>query len=309
MIAQRDLHSQISLEDRRQVKEEIGDMVRDTSFNEMEAGYSGRHVHWGAVIAGVLIAMVTQVLLGLLGLAIGLSTLDPTQQQDMSGLGIGSGIWLILSTIISVFVGSWAASWWANTRYRADGILHGVLTWSLFLMLTLMFIGSGLGSLIGGAFNLLSAGVTGASQGVAMSTMRPAGTPAGTTATERPAAGQLNMPAIQNRLNQLLSASGPAGDRLAKLDTSNQVKQQINQRIMAGDNAGAARLISQNTGLTMAESQSLVMDSQMEQREVAEQATDTASKVAWWAFLATLLSLIAGAIGGMMGNRRRYVNT
>ena len=53
-----------------------------------------KRISWSAVFAGVLVAIVTQMLLTLLGLGIGLGTVDPLQERNpVAGLGIGSAIW------------------------------------------------------------------------------------------------------------------------------------------------------------------------------------------------------------------------
>lgn len=255
----------------------------------------GSRIHWGAVIAGVFIALVSQLLLGLLGIAVGLSTINPAQAQnmDLSGLGVGSGVWLLISASISSLLGAWAASWWSNTHYRPNGILHGVLTWSLFMVFTVMMIGSGVGSLIGGTFNVLSSSMTG--MGTRMAT------------SQAPAqVATSNIQGIQDRLSDLfMSQSGPAGERLANLNTSTTVKQDISERISRGDSEGAARVLSQHSGLSMTESRNLIGDAQVETREVAQQVTNTAERVAWWSFLALLLSLAASALGGLLGSRSR----
>lgn len=211
----------------------------------LEPAYIGSRVRWGAVFAGLLIAMVTQILLGLLGLAVGLTAFTPGEADP--GLGIGSSIWLVISTLISVFVGAMVASWWANVPYRIEGVLHGVLTWSLFLIVTLFLIGSGIGNLIGGAFNLMAAGVTGAAQGVAT------GTP--------------------------------------DMMTREQ----------------AIDVITENTNLTEQQARQLLEGQGLQEREVAQQVTETATQIAWWSFVALLLSLIAGALGGLLGGRNRYI--
>jgi hypothetical protein len=68
-------------------------------------------VAWGAIFAGVALGLITQLLLNMLGLGIGLATLDPGTSDNPSagGLSIGAGIWWVLSGIIASFVGGWAA--------------------------------------------------------------------------------------------------------------------------------------------------------------------------------------------------------
>ncbi|MCK8495585.1 MULTISPECIES: YrzE family protein [Spirosoma] len=113
-------------------------------------------ISWSAVFAGVLVAIVTQMLLTLLGLGIGLGTIDPMEEQNpMAGLGIGSAIWYIISSLISLFLGGWVAGRLASAPRLFDGIIHGVLTWCLVTLLTIYFLTTTLGSLIGGAGRLV----------------------------------------------------------------------------------------------------------------------------------------------------------
>ncbi len=115
-----------------------------------------KRIAWSAVFAGVLVAIVSQLLLTLLGLGIGLSTVDPvTEQNPTAGLGIGSAIWYAISSLLSLFAGGWVAGRLAGSPQRFDGIIHGVLTWSLVTLTTIYFLTTTIGSLIGGAGRLV----------------------------------------------------------------------------------------------------------------------------------------------------------
>ncbi|UHG93818.1 hypothetical protein [Spirosoma oryzicola] len=129
-----------------------------TSFNSTAYGRSSfvKRISWSAVFAGVLVAIVSQLLLSLLGLGIGLSTIDPeTEQNPTAGLGTGGAIWYVISSLLSLFVGGWIAGRLASAPRLFDGIIHGVLTWSLATLLTIYFLTTTIGSLIGGASRLL----------------------------------------------------------------------------------------------------------------------------------------------------------
>jgi hypothetical protein len=69
-------------------------------------------ISWGAVLAGAIIALATQIVLTLIGVAIGLATLDPATGDNPTGtaLGAGAGIWLVLSSLISLFFGGFIAA-------------------------------------------------------------------------------------------------------------------------------------------------------------------------------------------------------
>ncbi|MBO0952948.1 YrzE family protein [Fibrella forsythiae] len=127
-----------------------------------------KRISWSAIFAGVLVAIVTQMLLTLLGLGIGLGTIDATEEQNpTAGLGTGSAIWYIISSLVSLAVGGWVAGRLANTPRLFDGIIHGVLTWCLVTLLTVYFLTTTIGSLIGGAGRLLGSLVSTAGSAVA----------------------------------------------------------------------------------------------------------------------------------------------
>ncbi|QKZ14029.1 YrzE family protein [Spirosoma sp. KUDC1026] len=146
-------------------------MERQLSYPS-EAAYDRSHfikrISWSAVFAGVLVAIVSQMLLTLLGLGIGLSTIDPvTEKNPAAGLGAGSAIWYIISSLLSLFIGGWIAGRLASAPRLFDGIIHGVLTWCLATLLTIYFLTTTLGSIIGGASRLLGRLVSTAGSAVA----------------------------------------------------------------------------------------------------------------------------------------------
>src|SRR2546421_10345994 len=63
-------------------------------------------ISWGAIFAGVVIALAVQIVLSLLGIGIGASTIDPLNQQNPGkGLGIGAAVWFVISSLIATFAG------------------------------------------------------------------------------------------------------------------------------------------------------------------------------------------------------------
>ena len=112
-------------------------------------------VSWGAVFAGLVVALALQAVLTLLGTAIGLTAMDGTTGREF---GIGAGIWLILSVLVSLYVGGLVTGRLAGVLTRGDGALHGVLMWGLSTVLGLYLLASGVSSLLGGAVQLASSG-------------------------------------------------------------------------------------------------------------------------------------------------------
>lgn len=115
-----------------------------------------KRISWSAVFAGVLVGIVTQMLLSLLGLGIGLGTIDPVEEQNpTAGLGVGTAIWYVISSLLSLFLGGWVAGRLASAPRLFDGVIHGVLTWCLVTLLTIYFLTTSIGRVIGGASRLV----------------------------------------------------------------------------------------------------------------------------------------------------------
>ena len=127
-----------------------------------------KRVSWGAILAGVTVALVTQLLFGVLGLAIGASTIDPlAHNTPTTGLGIGAGIWFLLTGLISLFAGGWTAGRLAGIHRPVDSALHGVLTWGIATLVTFYLLTTAVGAIMGGAARTLGQGASLIGQGAA----------------------------------------------------------------------------------------------------------------------------------------------
>jgi hypothetical protein len=102
-----------------------------------------KRISWGAIFAGTFVAVIVQITLSLLGLAIGLGVINPGQGENLTeSLGTGAAIWWIVSTLIALFIGGWVAAHFAGVVRHLDGALHGLVTWSLAMLIVFMMIGS-----------------------------------------------------------------------------------------------------------------------------------------------------------------------
>ena len=121
----------------------------------------GRHTHrrisWSALFGGVVLVVSIQLLLSLLGAAIGFSTVDVNagNTPSASSFGTGAGLWWVASSCIALFVGGYAAAWLAGIEIRFDGLLHGLVTWGIATLLTVYLLTSAVGGIIGGGFSAL----------------------------------------------------------------------------------------------------------------------------------------------------------
>src|SRR5215470_16310843 len=122
-------------------------------------------ISWGAVFAGVVLALVTQLVFNLLGMGIGAATLEPSVGDNPSAtsLSIGAGIWFALSTILAALAGGYAAGRLAGVPRETTAGWHGLTAWALTTLVVFYLLGSTVGGILGGAYR----GVTNTLGGVA----------------------------------------------------------------------------------------------------------------------------------------------
>jgi hypothetical protein len=120
---------------------------------------------WQGILAGVVLALAIHLMLSLLGAGIGAATVDPRSEQNpAAGLGVGSAVWLGLTTIIAMFVGGWVAARTSAAFRSGDGMLHGAVVWGATTLVALYFLTSTIGGLISGTTGLISTAVSGGAE-------------------------------------------------------------------------------------------------------------------------------------------------
>lgn len=166
-----------------------------------------KRISWGSVFAGVLIAIVIQISLSLLGIGIGLGTVDPKTETDPTkGLALGSAIWFILTSLIALYSGGWIAARLAPTRQLFDGIIHGLLTWSLITLITLYLVTTTIGVILGGVGSLV-----GSTLGV-VGNVAAKGVQAAAPAIENKLQDQgIDLTSLKQEAKTLLRQTGKAG--------------------------------------------------------------------------------------------------
>ena len=102
-------------------------------------------IRWGPIIAGIMVAIATQLILSALGAAIGLTV-------GASGGAIGIGIWSIISLLIALFIGSWVAGAGCSPMNSKTALLHGLVLWATTLAISAWLLASG----VSGAFGVVA---------------------------------------------------------------------------------------------------------------------------------------------------------
>jgi hypothetical protein len=135
------------------------DVVRDDAAAWVPADVypsTINRISWDAIFAGTVVAFVAQILFTLLGLAIGLTVVEPmTAQTPWEGIGIGAGIWWVVTALISLFLGGWTAGRLSGMPLRQDAMLHGVVVWGLVTFVSVFFAVSGAGAVASGPIGMI----------------------------------------------------------------------------------------------------------------------------------------------------------
>jgi hypothetical protein len=266
-----------------------------------------RRMSWGAALAGAAIALGLQLLLSLLGVGIGLSTVDPAagDTPGATTFGVATGIYYAIVTLLSLFVGGWVAGHLAGIPRRIDGLLHGLVTWSVAILLLLYVVTTTVGAVVSGTLGALSSTLQAAGQSVQAAAGALADSEIGSDA----------LSAIEQQARQLLG-QGQQG-------AGGQDAGGLLQQVMAVAEGGVSdqerqRLVDQlvqQTGITReeAEAQLQQLESQYQdalvaaeqQAQQAAQATaEAVAQGSFWSFVALLLGAAAAALGGWMGAPR-----
>src|SRR3954470_4840060 len=267
-------------------------------------------IAWGAVLAGVVVALVTQLLLNMLGLGIGIATLDPSTGDNPSAtsLSIGAGIWWTLSGILASLAGGYAAGRLSRRPKEATAAWHGLTAWAFTTLVIFYLLSSTVGGVLGGVYNTVSGALGGLGRGAA-----DTGGAAATAGAAAPALSRVADPmaAIETSVRDASGGNDPAALRDAAVTamraalTGDQAQAQD-----ARERAAQALAKAQNIPIEQARTQVTGYEQQYRQtveraRQQATAAADTAAKVvsrgALFGFFALALGAVAAWFGGRSG--------
>ena len=106
-------------------------------------------VRWGPILAGIAIALGTQLGLSALAMAIGLSA--GATGADAGSVGLGLVIWSIISLLISLFLGGWVMAQSCGPMTKKTAILNAAILWGTTLALSSWLLASGISGAVGAA--------------------------------------------------------------------------------------------------------------------------------------------------------------
>ena len=273
--------------------------------------HTHRRISWAAIFGGVILVVAVQLLLSMLAAGIGLGTVNVNagSTPNASSLGIGAGIWWVVSSMIALGFGGYVAAWLAGIELRWDGVLHGLVTWGIATLLTIYLLSTAIGSVVGGGFSVLSSVTAAAGSGV-----KDAAEPLAQAAGVSP-------DVLQQQAQAYLKPANPDPATMTPQDAQKEAATSLATYAKGGSDAPAAK---QRVIAIMAAQQHITTDEAAQQfdaneakvKQARDQAVQTAknaadesaaavSKTAFAGFGVLLLGAIAAAIGGSLAVQRR----
>jgi hypothetical protein len=231
-----------------------------------------------------------------LGLALGLSTINPDNPESAKASGIFTGIWGLVVPLIALFIGGAIASRGAGVLSRGGGALHGLVMWGLTTILGAYLIGNLLASVLSGVTNL---GVGAAKAG-------------GSAIGQRAQEFGLNADDALKPINDRLQSEGKPPISADQLNAA--TKDVLSTSVRRGklDRETLINSITKETSLSRQDSEEIAgrietqfNDATQKVQTGALQAADTTGKAFWGVFGSMLLGLIAAVVGGIVGVSRR----
>ncbi|WP_246248808.1 hypothetical protein [Sphingomonas hominis] len=271
-------------------------------------------VSWGAIFAGVVIAIAVQVVLGILGTGIGLSMVDPTEgtTPGAAGFGIGAGIYWLITTVIALGAGGYTAARVSGVTDRFDALAHGLVVWGVTLILTIYLLTSAVGGIIGGAFRTVGsvASAAGSTVGAAARVAPQAASVAGIDQNDvrQEASDYLSDAPSDPAQMTPEQAQKEVAKELPALARGGADGQRAENRIV--DIVAAQRKISRpeaQAQVTQAKQRFVQTKNEAVQtaKKAADAAAGAASKTSFILVLALLVGAGAAAFGATTATRRR----
>lgn len=246
-------------------------------------------VDWGGVWAGLLAALGILLLLGVLGLAVGISAADLTgPDANARGVGIGAGIWALTSLVVALFVGGIMASRLGMVSDRTAGLSQGALVWVLAILALVYLAASGISLGVGTLFSALGGVTRGATSAIV-----------GGAAASLGDLTSGDVSQIVQRLQDPKTVEMVAGATGMPRDQAQARLGEIRARVEAARDDPARAAAEAREGLKQ-----FTSEAGAQVGRAAEAARPYAAATGWIAFAALLLSLGAAVGGAAVGMRQ-----
>lgn len=286
----------------------------------------GVRVRWSAVLAGWAVGLAVQLVLTLLGLAVGAWSIDLKEVEPAGGVPIGTGIWTGISMLIAAFIGGYITARMSGSPLRSDGLYHGVIVWGVNWLVFAWLTTTAMATMLGGVFSAFGTTLQSLGQGAATVV---------SAAASRLSDGNISISIdeLRRQAESILAATGKRelqpgeirkdAERVADASRSGQPPQQLTdsalqelqQKLVALDRDAAVNVMTTKMGMTEPQARQLVQSTigfieplKDKAREVRQQSVETGNRaldrlgtIAMWLAALALITLGCSIAGGMTG--------
>lgn len=251
---------------------------------------------WSAIFGGVVAGLGIWALLYALGLALGLSAINPNNPESARPSGIFGGIWGILVPLVALFIGGAIAGRGAGLIHRAGGAIHGLVMWGVTTVVGAFLVGNLLSSALGGMVSLGSGAVRSG----------------GNMLSRGGGAFGFNADEALQPINARLQAEGKPAITAEQVKSA--TRDVVSSAVRDGrvDRETLVGSIVRETALSRQDAEELAGRVQTQWDAARQsvqtgalQAADATGKAFWGVFGALFLSLIAAVLGGAFGVTNR----
>jgi hypothetical protein len=262
-------------------------------------------ISWGAVMAGAIASLAIWVMLYTLGLALGLSAVDPSDPRSLSSSGVFTGVWGLITPLIALFVGGMIAGAAARVTTKTGGVVHGLVMWAVTTLVGAWGLAMVLSTVVQGVASVgkeaMAAGAEAMIDGANLAVV------SGVDAEQ-----------ILRPVNERLAAEGKPAITPDQLQTAAQ--QTIQQAMREGrfDRSMFVESLTRSTPLSEQDASAIAMGVEAKVNEARQRVAATAqslqsraleaaegtSKAMWGVFAALLLGMVSAIAGATIGEVR-----
>ena len=270
-----------------------------------------------------------QMVLTVLGLAVGAWAIHVHESNPAQGVPLGAGIWTGLSMLVSAFVGGFVTSRLSGTPLRSDGMYQAAVVWGVTWLALTWLTTTVMATMIGGLFSAF---------GSSLQTIGQAAGPAVSQAVSKTAEAMKAAPGVspeglRQQIESMLQGTqkpelqpGAMKQEAGQLTNKAQGGQPLSQvtdegvaelkeKLSALDRDAAINIMVNKFGMARPQAEEVVhsslgmieplKDKAQDMKEQTVSMTDTTihnlASAALWLFVLSLLSLLATLGGGALG--------
>jgi len=269
-------------------------------------------VSWSALFAGAVLAVAVELLLAVLGAAVGLGHLMPKggAAPNIRSFGIGAGVWWVVSMVISLLIGGYTAARLAGVSSRLDGMLQGLVIWGITLLLT-MYLAS---AAVGGVFSAIGHTISTAGSAIG-GTAEGAGSAVKVILPQIVRATGVTPHAFRQQAEAMLQQPAPTKPgSMSRADAVKAIATALPELLAGGSNAQAAtqrisQIVAAQLHISLQQAKTRVSaalarltaiknHAVQAARRAARASAAAGSRMLYMAFVGMVIGAIGGGIGG-----------